>query len=90
MMILHPITSRREALNKLKMFWALNKGSDYLRHLRGLRKDISNEHKSSEALDLEIEWVESVHQLFIKWTNTNRASVLRQDLKSIYNPTSTM
>ena len=68
-MILHPITSRREALNKLKLFWALNK-SDYLRHLRGLRKDLPQDHLSSEALDLEIMWVESVHAIFVKWINT--------------------
>ncbi len=80
--IIHPITSRREALNKLKLYWAAH-GTYYINALKGLRQETSYFHKSSDALDLELEWVESVHNLFLKWVKTDAATQLRTRLGGI-------
>lgn len=61
------------ALKKMKNFWVTTGGSDYLEVLLELRKETPINHKSSEALDVELNAVSKAHRQFTLWTGTKLA-----------------
>ncbi len=73
--------TQKDALEKLKRHWLNNMGDDYLVKLLELRNDVPQTHKSSKALDEEIDALVTIHSKFKKWTASSAAKGMLNKVK---------